>query len=352
MIRPPQTPANPVGANRISNRDRAPLKLDIIICTRERPDSLLRCLEHIRVAHGGANAKVIVCDNRPTTNDTRQLADRFGAIYRAVFNGGKSTALNQVISESDADIIGLLDDDDYIHVDWIGTLLELFSGNDVQFISGLRQPFGELSPTQNDFERRGGFSKGQKSRVFDCRVLSEYRFRGVPLHRIGLGGNCGLWRSAFVQVGGYDTLFGPGEAIWAGESTEICYRMLKSNYRLMYSPSLRCRNLYVDDSTELTLRYFRYGIADTAIHTKIFYEFGAWGSLHEFLWSKPARQSVKIIKSTFRQDGPSLVGLLVELVGNLLGPWVFAFSVSLKRPKQRYVQCAHKNKCTKDGKRT
>ena len=54
--------------------------VSVIVCTRERPDDLVRCLESLAGVRNGGHA-VIVVDNAPATDRTAAVAARFDVRY-------------------------------------------------------------------------------------------------------------------------------------------------------------------------------------------------------------------------------------------------------------------------------
>ena len=54
--------------------------ISVVVCTRERPDDLARCLEALKV-HAAAGHEVVVVDNAPLTERTAAVAARHPYLY-------------------------------------------------------------------------------------------------------------------------------------------------------------------------------------------------------------------------------------------------------------------------------
>ncbi len=303
--------------------------LSIIICTRDRSQELAHCLSKLTL-QCGSHDEIIVVDNRPSNDMARQIALKFGAKYYLVTNGGKSTALNVGIKRSNSDIIAFLDDDCFVEDGWKYSITRHFEDQDIAYVSGLEKPYELRTMAQKILELKGGFSKGVNFRCFTKDTYKNIWWRGVPVYLIGLGGNSAVRKSAILKVGGFDEMFGPGEDIWAGESTEICYRLLQGGYTLVYDPEAIVLGKYVEEYNVLKHRLFSYGLGDMAIHTKFLINYGDLRSLSEILFYRSFRQLQRMYQSAIGKSKFPIHLIVLEWLGNILGPWAFLF-FSVKR---------------------
>ena len=111
-----------------SNDDKAPLRpqISVIVCTRNRSDSLSITLEHLAAAdQSDIRVEVIVVDNG-SCDETRRVALSFSERLheRYIFEPklgvyGKCHALNKALeAENLGEIIVVLDDDMTVRTDW------------------------------------------------------------------------------------------------------------------------------------------------------------------------------------------------------------------------------------------
>ena len=299
--------------------------LSIIICTRNRADELTICLTNL-LKQCDDRDEIIVIDNRPSNNKTLYVVENFNVQYFRLNNGGKSTAMNMGIKKSNSEIVAFLDDDDFIERGWRNSILNHFDDPLIAYVSGLRRPFELKTTAQHLFHLKGGFSKGESLRVFNSSQYKNTWWRGVPIYLVGLGGNSAVKKTAIEKVGGFDELFGPGEPIWASESTELCYRLLQTGYSLIYDPTITVQNKYIDDYNVLKKRLFNYGLGDTAIQTKFLIKYGDFRSLSEILFYRTYRQLLRVFQTFFRSSGFPVQLILIEWFGNLIGPWVYLYT--------------------------
>jgi glycosyltransferase involved in cell wall biosynthesis len=111
------------------------LTASVIVCTRNRPVSLRSCLEGLaRLDH--PPDEVIVVDNTPGDDETKTVAEDFGARYLIEAKPGLSRARNCGMAASRSEVVVYLDDDAIPDVQWLGRLLEPFNDPQVGLVTG------------------------------------------------------------------------------------------------------------------------------------------------------------------------------------------------------------------------
>jgi cellulose synthase/poly-beta-1,6-N-acetylglucosamine synthase-like glycosyltransferase len=91
--------------------DPTPLKATIAICTRNRTDDLRRCLEALMKLPDDGQ-EILVIDNCPSTNETKDLAASFPKIkYVLETRPGLDFARNTALEQATGDVIAFTDDD-------------------------------------------------------------------------------------------------------------------------------------------------------------------------------------------------------------------------------------------------
>src|SRR4029077_14666201 len=92
-------------------------------CTHNRVDLLKRCLQSL--IHGGASdpsgsIRILVIDNAPSDDRTRQLVTEYSnAIYALEPKPGLDFARNRALRESTAELIAFVDDDATVDRYWL-----------------------------------------------------------------------------------------------------------------------------------------------------------------------------------------------------------------------------------------
>lgn len=222
-------PAAPTGAA------PAPLPCSLVICTRDRPDDLARCLASLRV-QSHAPDEVIVVDNAPRDDRTRQAALAAGATYVREDRPGLDIARNAGVRAARHAIVAYTDDDVVLHPRWLERLLLAFDAPDIMAVTGLVLPAELETEAQQWFERCWGFGRGYRRLDFGPGYYAATRHDGCPAWHVGAGASMAFRREAFGQVGGFDERLDAGAAGCSGDS-EFWHRLLAAGWRCRYEPS-------------------------------------------------------------------------------------------------------------------
>lgn len=211
--------------------------LSVVVCTRDRPDQLARCLASLE-ADPGWIAEVVVVDNGTQHAATRDAAERFPRV-RVVQEPrpGLSIARNTGLRRARCDLVAFTDDDVVVHRDWAARMALAFADPGTASVTGLVLPKALETPAQMVFERDlGGFGQGYRRLAYDAAFFRQMLPLGVPVWRIGAGASMALRRQAVVAVGGFDERLGAGAA-GCSEDSELWYRLLNAGLTCRYEPS-------------------------------------------------------------------------------------------------------------------
>ncbi|MHC5826244.1 MAG: glycosyltransferase family 2 protein, partial [Nostoc sp.] len=114
--------------------------VSVVVCTHNRPEELARCLRSLQNL-SPVPQQIIVVDNVPNSDATRQLVAQFSGIqYVLEPRPGLSVARNIGICHSIGDIIAFTDDDVVVHPNWIARLQQGFQNSRVMVVTGLMLP--------------------------------------------------------------------------------------------------------------------------------------------------------------------------------------------------------------------
>jgi GT2 family glycosyltransferase len=226
---------------RVEAAERAapPLSTSVVVCTRDRPDALRRCLAAL-AALDPAPEEVVVVDNGPG-GATRRVVEEAegvpGLRYVAEPRPGLSAARNAGLRASTGEIVAYTDDDVRVHPRWSLRLRAAFDAEDVWAATGLVLPAEAETEAQVLFERtHGGTRWSYRPQTFDGGFFQRMRRYGAPVWQIGAGANMAFRRSAFEAVGGFDERLGAG-ASGCSEDSEAWYRVLAAGGRCRYEPA-------------------------------------------------------------------------------------------------------------------
>ncbi|MCU1324682.1 MAG: glycosyl transferase family protein [Bryobacterales bacterium] len=214
---------------------RVSTTISVIICTRERPAALAKCLASLQKL-AEQPFEILVVDNAPTTDATRRVVNDFPTVrYKVEPRPGLSFARNTGVRASRGDIIAFTDDDVEVTANWLSSLVRPFADPAVGCTTGLVIPAEMETAEQSLFESWLSFHRGYLPRRFGPEWLRN--FRGAPpVWDLGAGANMALRRSAFEKTGLFDTRLGAG-ASGCSEDSELWYRLLAAGYSCQYEPS-------------------------------------------------------------------------------------------------------------------
>src|ERR1044071_9369209 len=181
------------------------MRLDVLIPTYNRQEMLKLTLASLLAAEvpEGLDVRVTVLDNN-SKDETRQVVEKLkensGGRLDYLFEGkqGKSAALNAGIAATCGELVGIIDDDEEIDVNWYKRVQEAFSLGDVDFIGGPYVPrWGAQRPPWFPMSYTGviGWVDGG-----DKVVAYDQDFPGILM-----GGNCVITRETLQRVGPFAT---------------------------------------------------------------------------------------------------------------------------------------------------
>jgi glycosyltransferase involved in cell wall biosynthesis/SAM-dependent methyltransferase len=211
--------------------------VSVIICTRDRPDSLRRTLDSLahQICPPG---EVVVVDNAPTDGATRRVVrGRPGVRYVLERAPGLSVARNTGIRASRGAIVAFTDDDGEPHRAWTGQVARVLGGPGAPLaMTGLALPAGLDSEAANLFENLSSFGQGFVPRCYDPAWFEGQRAKATPVWKVGAGVAMAFRREAFDIVGGFDERLGAGAA-GCSEDSEVWYRLLAEGHPITYEPA-------------------------------------------------------------------------------------------------------------------
>jgi glycosyltransferase involved in cell wall biosynthesis len=215
------------------------MRLDVIIPTYNRSEMLKRTLDSLLAAPvpEGLSVRVTVADNN-SKDDTRQVSadyiKRFGDRFNYLFEGrqGRSCAINAGIAATDGDLVGMIDDDEEVDVNWYARIYSAFADQEVDFIGGACKPrWGGTPPPWLPKEYPaviGWIDGGDQVRVY-----------GEEYDGVLMGGNAVIKRSVLQKVGYYSTALGrQGKRLLSVEDEDMTERLLAAGARGLYLPDL------------------------------------------------------------------------------------------------------------------
>jgi glycosyltransferase involved in cell wall biosynthesis len=199
-----------------------------VVCTRDRPGSLLRAVRSLLVSHGG-RFELLVIDQSDGVESEQALAAFLSdprLRYVRSRAHGKGAALNEGLRLAHGDIVAFTDDDCEASPDWaegLGRALEAQPTAAIVFCNVKAAPHDRTAGYIPAFERR-------RSRLL--------RSIGRSPGELGLGAGMAVRRAAVLALGGFDQAFGPGARFGSGDDWDVAHRALLNGWHVYETADL------------------------------------------------------------------------------------------------------------------
>ncbi len=292
--------------------------LTVVICTRDRPDALARCLAALAAQHSPPG-QIIVVDNSEGRTAEAVASESVGVRYIHEPRPGLSVARNAGIRASRSAWIAFTDDDVEPYPSWTQEIVRAFSGTGVDAVTGLVLPARLDTAAQSFFQfDMGGFGNGLTPVVFDRQFFEETCPLGVAVWRIGAGANMAFRRSVFDRIGLFDERLGAG-ASGCSEDSELWYRLLADGGACLFEPRAVVAHHHREQWSELRRQiraYMKGHVAALFVQAE---RFGHRGNIRRIVMVLPAHFARTAFGAV--RDGRSLRLQILrdEIIGWLCG---------------------------------
>lgn len=240
----------------LARRVPAEAKASLIICTRDRPEELARCLASL-VDQTRAPDEVIVVDNASRDGRTRAAAEAARVVYVREDRPGLDIARNTGVRAAGGEIIAFTDDDVRLHPRWFERLTGALEDREAMAVTGLVLPAELETEAQQIFERHWGFGRGYAPREFGAAFFAADTKTGSEVWKIGAGASMAFRRAAFDRAGLFDERLDVGAAGCSGDS-EFWHRILSKGGICRYEPAAVAFHYHRRDLAGLGSQIYHY----------------------------------------------------------------------------------------------
>lgn len=212
----------------------------IVIATRNRPESLGRCLRSVLAGDHPA-IRVIVVDNDPDDERTARVVDAFDdprVRYVRETRRGASVGRNRGLAEARTEIVAFTDDDTEVDRHWAGRIAGAFAADRrLACLSGPVLAARLASPEERAADIALAWNKGFVARTFSLAdpPADSPIFPFSP-GLFGIGANMAVHAPRARAAGAFDEALGPGTPTHGGEDCEFFVRMVLAGHRVGYAP--------------------------------------------------------------------------------------------------------------------
>jgi glycosyltransferase involved in cell wall biosynthesis len=241
-------------------------KISVLICTRDRPDTVGQAIES--VARGDYPSFDLHVMDQSTNSETRRivngLAERFAdqcqIHYHHLDKAGLSRAYNAGTRVSDGPVIACTDDDVIVAHDWLWRISEAFDAD-----AELGLLYGQVLVPE-------GLKEAAATGVIvpalwrDARQRLHRRDRNFVLW--GMGANMAMRRSLLADVIGFDEALGGGAPLRSSQDFDFSFRTYRAGYAILLDPSVKVDHYGSRTSDQWPATQRNYGIGDGAFYSK------------------------------------------------------------------------------------
>jgi GT2 family glycosyltransferase len=241
------------------------VKISVIICTRNRPDTVGQAIESVAECDYPDYDMHIMDQSTDTlTRDIVQdLAARFESKlkinYHHLDKAGLSRAYNTGIRVSTGELIACTDDDVIVPRNWLTEIDRAFAADPQaallygqvlipESLRGVEQN-GVIVPNL-PIERRQRLIKGQGFKVF------------------GMGANMAMRRSLLEHIGGFDEALGGGGPLRSSQDFDFAYRVYQAGFAVLLEPEVKVDHYGTRTQEQWPGTMKAYGIGDGAFYSK------------------------------------------------------------------------------------
>ncbi|CAN5259808.1 hypothetical protein BH20GEM2_BH20GEM2_15320 [soil metagenome] len=222
--------------------------ITVAICTRDRPEQLRRALASL-LRQTAAPAEIVVVDNAPASDATRQLiAAEFPEVhYVCEAIPGLNFARNRALANAAGEIVAFIDDDAVADPNWIASTQKTFRESPtVAICTGRVDPLVLDTPGQRLFEANGGFARGNRPLRLPQDASRRLHGLRAPLiaWSISVGTGCSLAvrKEIIRKLGDFDEGLDSPPELPGGGDIDLLWRVLAAGYGIVYEPSVRVRH--------------------------------------------------------------------------------------------------------------
>lgn len=206
------------------------MTVSIIIAVKAYCENLKECVSNcLELDYKSEDYEIIILPDLDYPQEKDFFSNIRGTLIRIIPTGNVTPPKKRDIGAKSAkgDILAFLDDDAYPDKDWLKQASEIFKEDD-----GIGCVCGPAVTALSDSIRQKASGLVYSSFL----VSANHVFRYLPQKRREVfdfpSCNFLIRKKLFKQIGGFDKPF------WPGEDTFLCYKMLATGKRMIYSPEV------------------------------------------------------------------------------------------------------------------
>lgn len=292
----------------------------VLVCTRDRTESLSGCLEAL-FKLDYPDFEILVVDNAPSDDSTRALVSGLPVRYAREDRPGLDWARNRGLTDARGEIVAFVDDDARPDRGWLRAIARAFAEPEVMAVSGPVAPVELETPAQILFELPlGGMTQSFQRWTVRREQITTTQLLWSSFYAVGT--NMAYRRNVFEHEAPFDPALDVGTPSGSGGDLEISHRLVAHGHTLVYEPAALVWHLHRRTRTSLVRQLYANALGFGAylltcmrngtVARSAIVRF----ALREWLWGW-------ILKRMLRPRGISRRLVWAELAGALKSPWAF-----------------------------
>ncbi|MGE5846426.1 MAG: glycosyltransferase [Ignavibacteria bacterium] len=320
-------------------RLRNNIKISIIIPTFNRPADLMNCLNSLNTIKIEREAEIIVVDNNPASQSAAEVVNQFENVRLiGEERKGLSSARNRGIRECKGEIAVFIDDDVIVSSSWLENLLEPFNNPSVMCVTGNVFSLEQETKAERLFELYGGLGRGDAAEEYGPDWFGKNKVYALPTWELGATANAAFRIKIFNEekIGLLNEALGAGTPSGCSEDTYLFYKILKAGYSIYYQPAAYVFHKHRKKTIEFYKQIFNYSKGHVAYNLLTFFNDKDKRGLVRIFYELPLSHLLNIKRRLLKQSNYPLSLTIIEILGNLLGPFALVQSIwRLKKNKEK-----------------
>jgi mycofactocin system glycosyltransferase len=228
--------------------------ISIIVPVKNRPQDIEECLRSLKSLDYPKDMVEIFVVDDGSTDSTTEVVQVFK--IKAILlpkSIGASACRNLAAEEARGDLLGFTDSDCAPHPQWLRELVPYFNEETIGIVGGYVSNFYHHSSLDRYEDVRSSLNMGSHSfRTGESQSSNRY----VP--------SCNLIirKKAFYEAGGFQ------EDLIVGEDVDLCWRVRKLGYQLLYVPQGEVKHKHRNDLRHMLARRYDYGTSEAILCLK------------------------------------------------------------------------------------
>ena len=239
----------------------------IVVCTRNRPFDLKRCLDSIAPLLSD-DVGALVIDNNPSDDETEKLVAKYPVRYYREMRPGLNWARARAVSVASTELLLFTDDDVTLDRNWATQMRIPFANEQVAAVTGAVVPMEFEHPSQELYEQYGGFNRGLVVKTFSL-------LNSVPsgAGRAGAGASMAVKRSLAADMKLFDCELDCGTPSYSGGDFYAFYQLIRAGYSIVYWPEAIAWHRHRQTYADLKGMLYGYGVGVYCVLLRCLFEY-------------------------------------------------------------------------------